>query len=31
VIAELMAGFLVMCVGEALQKWGQVKATRPLK
>jgi len=31
VIAELMTGFIVMCIGEALQKWGQVKATRPLK
>ena len=31
IVAELLAGFIVMCAGEALQKWGSVKATRPLK
>jgi hypothetical protein len=31
IVAELLAGFIVMCIGEALQKWGTVKATRPLK
>jgi hypothetical protein len=31
VVAELMAGFIVMCLGEALNKWGEVKARRPLK
>jgi hypothetical protein len=31
IVAELLAGFIVMCLGEALQKWGSVKATRPLK
>lgn len=31
VVAELMAGFIVMCIGELIHKWGEVKATRPLK
>ena len=31
IVAELLAGFIVMCAGEALSKWGSVKATRPLK
>jgi lysozyme len=31
IISELVTGFAVMCVGEALNKWGEVKAKRPLK